>query len=71
MNFDLLQRFGPQLLHGLLVTLELVSISIVAGAILAIPITAARLSSNRDRGGARDWPTRPSSAARRCWRRST
>jgi polar amino acid transport system permease protein len=44
---DLLQRYGLKLLEGLLVTLELVSISIVLGAILAIPITAGRLSKNR------------------------
>jgi len=44
---DLLQRYGRQLLEGLLVTLELVSISIVLGALLAVPLTAARLSTNR------------------------
>ena len=44
---DLLQRYGLKLLDGLLVTVELVSISILLGAILAIPITAARLSKNR------------------------
>ncbi len=44
---DLLQRYGRQLLEGLLVTLELVSISIVLGALLAVPLTAARLSRNR------------------------
>lgn len=43
---DLLQRYWPKLLEGLLVTLQLVSISIVAGALLSIPITAARLSKN-------------------------
>jgi polar amino acid transport system permease protein len=47
MNLELIQRYGPQLLEGLLVTLQLVSISIVLGALLAIPITAARLSANR------------------------
>lgn len=40
---DLVQHYGPKLLQGLLVTLELVAISIVAGALLAIPLTAARL----------------------------
>jgi len=44
---DLLQRYGLKLLEGLGVTLELVVISIIAGAILAIPIAMARLSKNR------------------------
>jgi polar amino acid transport system permease protein len=44
---DLLQRYGLKLLEGLIVTLELVTISIVAGALLAVPLTAARLSRNR------------------------
>ena len=44
---DLLQRYGLKLLDGLGVTLELVVISIICGAILAIPIAMARLSKNR------------------------
>jgi polar amino acid transport system permease protein len=44
---ELLQNHGGQLLHGLLVTLELVAASILIGALLAIPLTAARLSKNR------------------------
>ncbi len=44
---DLLQRYGLKLLDGLGVTLELVVISILCGAILAIPIAMARLSKNR------------------------
>ena len=47
MNFDLLQRYGPSLLEGLVVTFELVAVSMVLGAILAVPIAAARLSTNR------------------------
>ena len=47
MSLDLLQRYGPQLLQGLLVTLQLVAVSLVLGAILAIPITAGRLARNR------------------------
>jgi polar amino acid transport system permease protein len=47
MSFDLLARYWPQLLEGLLVTLELVGISFVLGALLALPVTAARLSTNR------------------------
>ena len=52
MSWELIQRHGPQLLQGLLVTLELVSISVVLGALLAVPITAARLSRNRMIGAA-------------------
>ncbi len=44
---DLLQRYGLKLLDGLGVTLELVVVSIVIGAVIAIPITAGRLSKNR------------------------
>lgn len=48
---DVLERHGHRLLEGLLVTAELVSISIVLGALLAVPLTAARLSQNRIIGG--------------------
>ena len=51
MSWDLLQRYGPRLLEGLVVTLELVLVAIVAGAILAVPITLARLSRSRILGG--------------------
>jgi polar amino acid transport system permease protein len=44
---DILDRYGLRLLDGLLITFELVTISIILGALLAIPLTAARLSSNR------------------------
>jgi polar amino acid transport system permease protein len=44
---DILIRYGPKLLDGLILTLQLVSTALVVGAILAIPLTAARLSSNR------------------------
>lgn len=47
MSLDLLQRYGPNLLEGLVVTFELVAISLVLGAMLAVPIAAARLSRNR------------------------
>jgi polar amino acid transport system permease protein len=48
---DLLERHGARLLEGLVTTIELVSISILLGALLAIPLTAARLSKNRIIGG--------------------
>ena len=47
MSFALLQQHGPRLLEGLLVTLQLVSLAIIIGALLAIPVTAARLSTSR------------------------
>ena len=47
MNLDLLRLYGPNLLEGLIVTFELVAVSMVLGAILAVPIAAARLSGNR------------------------
>jgi polar amino acid transport system permease protein len=40
-------RYGPRMLAGLWTTLSIVGISIVLGALLSIPITAARLSDNR------------------------
>jgi polar amino acid transport system permease protein len=43
---DLLARYGPKLLEGLLVTIELVAISFVLGVLLAVPIALARLSSS-------------------------
>ncbi|MEM6667299.1 MAG: ABC transporter permease [Pseudomonadota bacterium] len=40
-------RYGPRILGGLGTTLILVLISIIIGGLLAIPLTAARLTSNR------------------------
>lgn len=39
-------RYGPRYLDGLLVTVELVSLSVVMGAILSLPVTFARMSNN-------------------------
>ncbi|HEX2256569.1 MAG TPA: ABC transporter permease subunit, partial [Afifellaceae bacterium] len=47
MSLDLLARYGPRLLEGLVVTIELVALSITAGALLALPIALARLSPSR------------------------
>jgi polar amino acid transport system permease protein len=44
MNLDILVRYGPRMLEGLLVTVELVAISVVLGALLALPIALARES---------------------------
>jgi polar amino acid transport system permease protein len=40
-------RYGPRYLNGLGVTLSLVSLAIVLGAILSLPIAFARMSQNR------------------------
>jgi polar amino acid transport system permease protein len=48
---DILGRYGPRLLEGLLVTLQLVAISVFFGALLALPVAAARLSRNKVLGG--------------------
>ncbi|MEX0852833.1 MAG: ABC transporter permease subunit [Bauldia sp.] len=47
MNLDLLARYGQRMLEGLLVTVELVAISIALGALLALPVALARLSKGR------------------------
>jgi polar amino acid transport system permease protein len=44
---DLLIRYGPRLLQGLVLTLQIVSVSVVVGFLIAIPVAAARLSKNR------------------------
>ena len=44
---EFIGRYGPRMLAGLGTTLTIVGISIVLGALLAIPITAARMSKNR------------------------
>ncbi|HET7714582.1 MAG TPA: ABC transporter permease [Bauldia sp.] len=46
MSAELLERYGVRMLEGLLVTVELVLISVTLGAILALPIALARLSPN-------------------------
>lgn len=40
-------KYGPRYIHGLWVTLSLVSASIIAGAILSLPIAFARMSKNK------------------------
>src|SRR6185295_888072 len=44
MNWDLLAQYGPRMLDGLVVTIELVAISVSVGALLALPIALARVS---------------------------
>jgi polar amino acid transport system permease protein len=52
MNTELFLKYAPRLLDGLVVTIELVTISVVLGMLLALPIALARLSQNRILRGA-------------------
>lgn len=47
MNLELIERYGLRMLDGLIVTVELVAISVVLGALLSLPIALARLSRSR------------------------
>jgi polar amino acid transport system permease protein len=47
LDADLLERYGPRLLDGLGVTIQIVVISMVVGALIAFPTALARLSPNR------------------------
>jgi polar amino acid transport system permease protein len=46
-SFDFLMRYGPKLLEGLVVTIQIVALSIAIGMFLALFVAAARLSTNR------------------------
>ncbi|WP_274424093.1 ABC transporter permease [Chelativorans sp. YIM 93263] len=46
-NPELFQRYAPQYLSGLWITVQLVAISVVVGAALAVPIALGRRSDNR------------------------
>jgi polar amino acid transport system permease protein len=46
-NLELVERWAPAYLSGLGITLALVAISIVLGAILSVPIAYARMSKNK------------------------
>jgi polar amino acid transport system permease protein len=48
---EFIGKYGPRMLAGLGTTLTIVGVSIVLGALLSIPITAARLSDNALIGG--------------------
>jgi polar amino acid transport system permease protein len=43
-DLDLLARYGPRMLDGLWVTVQLVAISIVLGGLIAFPVALARIS---------------------------
>jgi polar amino acid transport system permease protein len=44
---ELLLKYGPKMLQGLWVTMELVGVSLFFGAILSLPIAMMRLSKNK------------------------
>ncbi|NBN78397.1 ABC transporter permease subunit [Microvirga tunisiensis] len=44
---EFVARYAPEYLSGLIITLQLVVISVVAGAILSVPVALARNSRNR------------------------
>ena len=44
---ELLERYGPRFIDGLLVTTKLVAISFTLGAVLGLLIALGRLSGNR------------------------
>lgn len=44
---DIFEKYAPRYLDGLIVTLTLVLISTIIGAVLSLPITYARMSRNR------------------------
>ena len=46
-DFDLLARYAPRMLQGLVVTIELVALSVGLGAILAFPVAMARMAPSR------------------------
>jgi len=46
-NLDLMARYGPRFLDGVLVTLQLVAISFILGGLIAVPVALARLSKSR------------------------
>ncbi len=46
-DVDKFDRYGPRYLHGLWITISLVAVSFVIGAVLSIPLAFARMSSNR------------------------
>ncbi len=47
MDIDLIIKYGPKMFDGLIVTVQLVSISLVIGAVISLPITAMRLSPSK------------------------
>ncbi|MBZ0215087.1 MAG: ABC transporter permease [Fimbriimonadaceae bacterium] len=46
MNIELFIKYAPRMLEGLAVTIELVVISVILGALLALPVAMARAGDN-------------------------
>ena len=46
-DHDLVARYGPRILWGLVTTVQLVLTAVLVGALLALPLAFARLSRNR------------------------
>ena len=44
-----IERYGPRYLHGLWTTLSLVGLSVILGAVIALPLAFARMSKNRQK----------------------
>ncbi len=44
---DFIARYAPRMLNGLWVTIWIIGLSMILGLLLAIPVTAARMSPNR------------------------
>ena len=42
MDIDLIIKYGPRMVDGLIVTMQLVGISLVIGALISLPVTAMR-----------------------------
>ena len=70
MNFELMWESLPKLLGGLVLTLELVALSLLLGFVVAVGIALMRLSSSA-RSRASPTATSSCSAARRSWCRSS
>ena len=47
MDTDLIIKYGPQMVDGLIVTMQLVSISLIVGAMISLPLTAMRMSNSK------------------------
>lgn len=46
-NPDFIAKYGPKYWSGLLITLQLVILSLILGAILSLPVALGRMSNNR------------------------
>jgi polar amino acid transport system permease protein len=70
LNDELLARYGMRFLEGLWVTIQIVVISMILGAVIAFPTAMARMSKNRIARGL-SFATSTSSGERRSSRSSS